>query len=271
MDQKNREKNIEVFSDIRQRTMKITEALYRTTDLFSDAEPLKWSLRDTAIQILNTISHIGEHPTYQELRNAQTLEKTIDALCYKLDLAAGGTFVAKSNFDVLEREYKALGAHVNNINFFGIPLLSEGGFQNTIKAMLEPAVSDKNVPNVQKEILSDITQENAVIKKEQSVGVSVQADEIKMPHQTKIIAEKKQETHQTGPIGGGMDRISSLSDRQGSILNLIRERGSSSVGDLTKLLGVSLSEKTIQRDLNAMAEAGILKREGEKRWRRYFL
>ncbi len=31
------------------RIQKITEALYRVTDLLSDKEPLKWQLRDSAI------------------------------------------------------------------------------------------------------------------------------------------------------------------------------------------------------------------------------
>ena len=240
MDSKDREKNIAALHELRQRAMKITEALYRTTDLFSDVEPLKWSLRDTAIKILNAISDIGEHPTYQELRNAQTLEKMIGTLCYKLDLAAGGTFVARSNFDVLEREYKALSTNINNINFFGIPLLAEPDPQDKVMNIMEPELSDKSTSGVRKAIVSDIVQTRPQIRPKQIIF------------------------HKT-------PGASSLSERQGTIFGLIKERGASSVGDLTKLLGVSLSEKTIQRDLNAMAEAGILKREGEKRWRRYFL
>lgn len=251
------EKNIEALRLLRERAMRITEALYRTTDLFSDVEPLKWSLRDTAIKILNTVSDIGEHPSYQELRSAQTLEKTIDTLCYKLDLAAGGTFVARSNFDVLEREYKALGANIGNINFFGIPLLAENSLQNKVMAIMEPELSDKQITDVQNNTMSDtIVHNEDKTHSEQSSNIAVQVrSQMRSKHTT---------SHKP-------HNISAPSDRQSTILGFIKERGPSSVGDLTKILGTSLSEKTIQRDLNALAEAGILKREGEKRWRRYFL
>ena len=31
-----------------------------------------------------------------------------------------------------------------------------------------------------------------------------------------------------------------------------------------------VSEKTVQRDLQALVSAGVLKRKGERRWSRYF-
>jgi len=122
---------------------------------------------------------------------------------------------------------------------------------------MEPELSDKSTPGVRKVIVSDIVQNSSVEAQEDpDFNVAVQTRPQMRPKQ--IIFHKT-------------PGASSLSERQGTIFGLIKERGASSVGDLTKLLGVSLSEKTIQRDLNAMAEAGILKREGEKRWRRYFL
>lgn len=254
MDTTNTEKNTQALSELRARAMKVTEALYRTTDLFSDAEPLKWSLRDSAVKILNTISDISHQPTYQELRNAQALEKMIESLCYKLDLATGGTFVARSNFDILEREYKSLGEKISHGNFFGVPLL-ENDAESTYRALLGSDItdiSDKRTLVVQKN------------PEDTSVSDSIQAKQ----GETSL----EQNTKARSPLRSQIQSSPSmLSDRKSAILKLIKERGPSSVGDLARLIDVSLSEKTIQRDLNAMADAGVLKREGEKRWRRYFL
>jgi len=86
-----------MFDELKQRALKITEALYRTTDLFSDAEPLKWVLRKEALDVLNA-----------KPQDAMLLETTVKNILLKLELAACGTFISKKNFDVLGREYMEL-------------------------------------------------------------------------------------------------------------------------------------------------------------------
>lgn len=86
-----------MFNEQKLKALEITEALYRTTDLFSDAEPLKWALRKEALDILSV------NP--QEMAR---LEAAVQSILLKLELAASGTFISKINFNVLEREYKNL-------------------------------------------------------------------------------------------------------------------------------------------------------------------
>ena len=87
-----------MFEELKQRALKITEALYRTTELFSDAEPLKWSLRKASLEILDVVSSA----------DAAKAESFTKSLLLKLELASSGTFISKVNFEVLEREYLAL-------------------------------------------------------------------------------------------------------------------------------------------------------------------
>jgi len=42
------------------------------------------------------------------------------------------------------------------------------------------------------------------------------------------------------------------------------------IKDITSLIG-DYSEKTVQRDLVALVKAGVLKKEGERRWSKYML
>ena len=53
----NNEKSYD-YDIIVERLQKLTAALYRVTDLFSDKEPLKWSLRDNAIELYSKIMSI---------------------------------------------------------------------------------------------------------------------------------------------------------------------------------------------------------------------
>jgi len=86
-----------MFGELKQRALRITEALYRTTDLFSDSEPLKWALRREALEVMDA-----------KPQDIVLLEATVKNILLKLELAACGTFISKKNFDVLGREYESL-------------------------------------------------------------------------------------------------------------------------------------------------------------------
>ncbi|MGC8893123.1 MAG: DeoR family transcriptional regulator [Candidatus Saccharicenans sp.] len=54
------------------------------------------------------------------------------------------------------------------------------------------------------------------------------------------------------------------------IIAALRGRQSASIGELHRLFS-DITVKTIQRDLQALVNKGLLKAEGEKRGRRYVL
>jgi hypothetical protein len=58
--------------------------------------------------------------------------------------------------------------------------------------------------------------------------------------------------------------------RQNIIITLLKRKKEVMIKDVSSLIG-DCSEKTIQRELLAMVQAGLLKKMGEKRWSRYSL
>ncbi|NCN08031.1 hypothetical protein GW944_00480, partial [Candidatus Parcubacteria bacterium] len=58
--------------------------------------------------------------------------------------------------------------------------------------------------------------------------------------------------------------------RQSIIINVLKRKKEIMIKDISPLID-GCSEKTIQRELLAMVNSGILKKEGEKRWSRYSL
>lgn len=232
-----------LLPELHEKVIKVTEALYRITDLFSDREPLKWSLRESGVKILSAVSCLDERPTYDELRGIQLLQKDIEALFYKINLAASGTFIARSNFDVLTREYKTLQSHLSGYDVLGLsfPVVSPS---KALSRGNEAALP--GYPQIAQTDISD--------------NESKQTLPISLNNQTKSVKNV---------IVAKSD--SSSSNRKDKIMQLLKECGPSGVGDLTKLLETSISEKTVQRDLNRLFEEGLVRKEGEKRWRRYFL
>lgn len=59
-------------------------------------------------------------------------------------------------------------------------------------------------------------------------------------------------------------------DRRERIKTVLEAKGEASIKDIAAII-TDCSEKTIQRELNAMIEDNIVKRHGERRWSRYSL
>jgi len=76
------------------RFKKLTSALYRVTDLLSDKEPLKWTLRDKAIELYNNF--------------LSDKKVNMSDIINILDLFSSEYFIANLNYDILKKEYKNL-------------------------------------------------------------------------------------------------------------------------------------------------------------------
>lgn len=61
-----------------------------------------------------------------------------------------------------------------------------------------------------------------------------------------------------------------IKDRQESILSIIRNKGNASIKDIATVIR-DVSEKTIQRELISLIAAGIVSKQGERRWSTYSL
>lgn len=58
-------------------------------------------------------------------------------------------------------------------------------------------------------------------------------------------------------------------ERQGRILSFLASNGRAQFGDIRQIFGDTCSEKTLQRDLWQLVNAGRIKRHGDKRWTVY--
>lgn len=61
---------------------------------------------------------------------------------------------------------------------------------------------------------------------------------------------------------------SQTTSRQDAIMAILRSKGPSYIKDISTLIR-DVGEKTIQRELQALVSAGLIQREGERRWTQY--
>jgi predicted HTH transcriptional regulator len=65
------------------------------------------------------------------------------------------------------------------------------------------------------------------------------------------------------------ERIGSSSDRKSDILAIVQSKGHATVSDIKEFIK-DISDKTIQRDLSTLVLEGQIRKEGDRRWAKYF-
>lgn len=219
---------------LKDKIKKLTEAVYRVSDLYPDQEPLKWSLRDSAVHIYINLYRFLD---FNGARNSKALEEIIGSLSgiiHTLDLASLGGFISDVNFDILKREYSRLKDIMEGE---GNAIISEK------KLLISPDLSDSNKDSGSKgQISKGHKRQNS--KGHTSVGPS--------PQRPSVALAGKQ------------------NKRQEVIINFLKNHGKKTINEISQNFQ-DISNKSIQRDVISLVERGILSAEGERRWRVYFL
>lgn len=221
---------------IYERVQKITEALYRVTDLFSEKEPLKWLLRREGLEIFNSLLKIKSSAPNERIRTLDLISHQIKHTVQILDLASSGSFISEANFQVLKREYEAL---VDFMTARNLELLTE-----TTAVLSIGQAPIGHIFNPVRKINNNVHKESASI---------LNSKKAEMPLNKEKPSEKSND----------------LNERRDKIISIIKNRDWVSIGELAQEFGGQISEKTIQRDLAGMTSDGLLLKEGDKRWRKY--
>ena len=197
---------------------KLTGALFLVSSFISDHDPLKWRLRDKALEFFFRLQAervaSSEHPALMAGRLGSVLKEIV----FLLQMAALNPVASEMNFTILKREYSAIDG------LFRSQQLSDPSFG------LEPS-SDKVSSLPRPPVLTSSTKAPA----------SVDSGRNKNQERRKFLADF-----------------------------LAKNNNWLSIRQIAQALP-SYSSKTVQRDLAELVRAGILKKEGDRRWSRYLL
>lgn len=226
--------NDNTIKDTRGYLLRITAALYRVTDLFDDAEPLKWSLRRQAMDLMDIVSVCTNEKEsfHRRLQGIEDARRNIGGLREKLLLTQASGFISRINFEVLEREYMRVSHELLNRK---PPMLNE-----------KDAVSDISNGHIIKDTIDN----------KGHTELLAGGDYADSRDEVKKSLSSKQKTVAKG-------------DRLSIIEAFLNGKGWLQVGDVSGAYENPVSIKTIQRDLHALVKRGSVKVTGNKRWRKY--
>lgn len=223
------------FAFTYKKTEKLVSAVYLVTNLFSDSEPIKWTLRRKSSELLSYI--LG----YKDIQNSSAsdfafvVKTKVMEIVSLLEISSVSGLLSPMNFSILKTEFSNL-----------LDVFQKDRFNK----------KETNSGVIPKDFFGEHRAPNAGIKGHSDV-VRVVSTINNLP-----------------TISGGsssLERdIAKRSNRQNIIINLLKKRKELTIKDIALIIK-DCSEKTIQRELISLIVSGVIKREGERRWSKYSL
>lgn len=256
----------EIVAQIIEHCKKITEALYRVTDLFPAREPLKWALRDDGMKIFKLFISLNSQSFIKgKIDSIFKIEAKIGQIINLLEIASSNSFITGINFNILKREYLRLKSAVTEHQSF----YSKN--EEVINIENLPALNfltDNSIPEASNVDFNKMSIINSNGHFENLKDIKDKEIHNTMSFKMSISENgEKNLKHNRLNIKASLD-----TERTTKILDIIKLTQNGFIG-INEVYGhfKGISKKTIQRDLISLVREGILKMDGKKRWRRYVL
>lgn len=215
-----------------QKAERLSRAVYVVSDFMSDREPIKWRLRELAVEITESL---GKDIAF----TMEILAGKIPQMISVIDLALGTGSVSQMNFALLRKEYSDLYTAIRSEN--------RNFFNNQME--VSPALPGKAGNESSFKPSTDTSEESKDTGKRQFQSIRQIKD--------------------TSVLKTGNPAVSK-GHRQTEIIEFLKGKDWVSIKDIVQIIP-NVSAKTVQRELSDLVAKGALKKMGERRWSRYAL
>ncbi len=277
---------------IAKKSEKLVSALYLVTDLMSDNEHIKHGLRKNAIALLSSMNSLAQLDVKDRVLELKISLRMVTEINSLLHVATTTGIVSQMNGELLMEGFRSLQLvlekkqpiftkemlHIENEE----ELANQATFSSAVTSTSYDALTPLSIARLhentyelrrnqealrQEHLLAKISnkgQKSEVLIKDK---IDVKQEEVKDKNSTHaVLMEHVARPSNTLASSFQMKKLS----RREQILALFVRGVDVSIKDIaTRIKGCS--EKTIQRELNALLYDNIIERIGEKRWSRYVL
>lgn len=248
---------------------KLTSAIYILTDFFSEAEPMKWRLRDKNLFLLSVLSDYIQGEGADQKSVAERLSSAMSEILSLLEIGRMGKIISEMNYEVLREEYVKMAKSIKE----------EGSLLFVGRMSFDPSFFEFNKYSSSGDASEIIgTRLSAPEMKDLYKGHYKGQDNIKDSDNLSFINKNKfieSYKRQEKRVSGGDNYKSKenpqrvdKSSRTELIMKIIKAKGEVSVRDVSDVIK-DCSEKTLQRELISMSKNGLLLKKGDRRWSRY--
>lgn len=223
------------YAFVHKKTEKLVAAIYVVSNFIKDNEPLKWSIREKALELLELatlLNFVSLEERRQILRDHQSVTTEIISLS---GVARHSGLFSEMNHDIIKREFETLLRTIDESEKKQETSVFAPDFFETKSLLERPSAAD--IPH------QENTQNLSFINSRK-----IQKDKINIK-----------------PIENIKD-----TNRKALIMSMLKKKGGLGVKDFVGVIQ-GVSEKTIQRELLSLVAEGHIRKEGDRRWSRYFL
>lgn len=234
------------------KTDKIVTAIYMVTDFISETEPIRPRLRTLSLSIHASVRKIGARSSEPHYALADEVTRTIEETSSLIKLATTIGLISEMNGQILVTELEKTTSEIKKL--YGdkkVMVATHPGYANILLTpqMFDVPTEPMPLPEIHKG--QEIFKGQTLIQKPQSFQTPYQQ---RTSFKTESFVKKSD--------------IGMKIARRNDVLNVVRSKGRVSIKDITSILK-DISEKTVQRELLALVQEGVLVKEGEKRWSIY--
>jgi len=254
---------------------KLAAGLYILSNLFPDKEPLKWKLRDTMLEILKDINKARSVNSASAILRG--LHSEIHNVLEMLWVAQIGGLVSQMNFSIFKKEFEEIQSIIKEKSSNEGPV-EDVFFEDSFFASDKNSESSNNNINVLEKNIPEAPAyghtKNQTPYETNPKRVSHKGQKRPSVRLTSNPAQSNENYSEKDKINGAKYEIehagviSSKNKRRSMILKLLSKKGDLTIKDIS-LKFSDCSEKTIQRELNALIKDNVISRKGERRWSRY--
>jgi len=249
------------FDFILKKAEKIVTALYLVTNLFPQNDPLKNSIRRRAICLLSDVNYIRQNFNSTNIRPTLNFNSSISNILSILCIAKNVGLISEMNHTILEKEIKNLAGI--DINDSEKTIRSEAIFHDKFfETKYNNLITNQEINishlNSKTEVANPGRFKKEMSYRNNNSAMSFRKEKILATDTNKNILKK---------IGQKVQETKNK--RRASIKDLMRDNKFITIKDVMKLMK-DCSEKTIQRELNSMVSENLIRREGTRRWSKYY-
>jgi hypothetical protein len=277
---------------VAKKSERLVTALYLVTDLMSDQDPIKHGLRKNSVTLLSSMNSLAQLDVKDRVIEMKISLKAVTEIISLLHVAVTTGIVSEMNGDILMNGFRALQLVLEKKQpiitkeMLTVPneesLGTDASFSSAITSSSYDVMTPLSLARLHdNERDLRATQESL---KQSSLLAKLGSKEIKGQTSNTTVLEKNNEKQKdissvhSVLIEHAVRPTSTLASsfqmrkqsRREQILALFVKGVDVSIKDIAARIR-GCSEKTIQRELNALLYDNVIERIGEKRWSRYIL
>lgn len=238
----------QVYDFANKKTEKLVTALYMVTDCMDTDDALKTKLRDLGVALLSDMYKLASYSPLDKQTHIVSFLSRIEEIISFVEISYTIGFISEMNTTILKKEFMILVGELESHQ------KKDKHFTFTLDEQMFSLPVSMRQELVEKNIIKDNPQ-GQINKRTSSNNVSF----------TNSVFNHS--VNQTPTIKNHSHSVSDKKERTDKILSLIKGRDVS-IKDISSSFS-DCSEKTIQRELNALVLKGQVKKTGAKRWSRY--